>query len=146
MTHNIISVEEFKNRAFNVIPIPGFKEGDEPIFVQIRATGVMSLIANGRIPNTLLGKVTELFGGGEKVEKDKSSNKIYVFVNLLDENSLPEFFLIDAISLSEIIEEGHKKWLITPNKKGGIHNDTKIREFSDINGIYKNNWKILDNF
>ena len=82
----------------------------------------------------------------EKVEKDKSSNKIYVFVNLLDENSLPEFFLIDAISLSKIIEEGHKKWLITPNKKGGIHNDTKIREFSDINGIYKNNWKILDNF
>lgn len=73
MTHNIISVEEFKNRAFNVIPIPGFKEGDEPIFVQIRATGVMSLIANGKIPNTLLGKVTELFGGGEKVEKDNAT-------------------------------------------------------------------------
>ena len=73
MTHNIISVEEFKNRAFNVIPIPGFKKGGEPIFVQIRATGVMSLIANGRIPNTLLGKVTELFGVGEKVEKDNAT-------------------------------------------------------------------------
>ncbi len=33
----------------------------------------MSLIANGRIPNTLLGKVTELFGGGEKVEKDNAT-------------------------------------------------------------------------
>lgn len=35
MTHSIISVEEFKNRAFNVIPIPGFKEGDEPILSKL---------------------------------------------------------------------------------------------------------------
>ena len=82
----------------------------------------------------------------EKVEKDKSPNKIYVFVNLIDQNSLPEYFLIDAVSLSEIIETGHKKWLSTPNKKGGIHNDTKIREFSDVNGKYKDNWQILNKF
>ena len=82
----------------------------------------------------------------EKVEKDKSPNKIYVFVNLIDQNSLPEYFLIDAVSLSEIIENGHKKWLSTPKKKGGIHNDTKIREFSDVNGKYKDNWQILNKF
>ena len=82
----------------------------------------------------------------EKVEKDKSPNKIYVFVNLIDQNSLPEYFLIDAVSLSEIIENGHKKWLSTPNKKGGIHNHTKIREFSDVNGKYKDNWQILNKF
>ncbi|MBW3523479.1 hypothetical protein [Chryseobacterium sp. NKUCC03_KSP] len=82
----------------------------------------------------------------EKVERDKSLNKIYVFVNLISKNSLPEYFLIDAISLSKIIEEGHKKWLQTPNKKGGIHNNTKIREFSDFNEKYKDNWEILDKF
>lgn len=82
----------------------------------------------------------------EKVEKDKSKNKIYIFVNLLDENSLPEYFLIDAITLSSIIEEGHKKWLSTPNKKGESHNNTKFREFNDLNGKYKNNWEILEKF
>lgn len=82
----------------------------------------------------------------EKVEKDKSKNKIYIFVNLLDENSLPEYFLIDALTLSVIIEEGHKKCLSAPNKKGEIHNNTKFREFNDINGKYIKNWKILETF
>lgn len=80
----------------------------------------------------------------EKVEKDKSKNKIYIFVNLLDINSLPEYFLIDAISLSTIIEDGHKKWLLTPNKKNEAHNNTTFREFNDISGKYKNNWEILE--
>lgn len=63
----IITAEEFKNRSFQIIQIPGFTPKDEPIHIQIRTTGIMALLANGRIPNTLLGKVTELFGEDTKV-------------------------------------------------------------------------------
>ena len=67
---NIISVEQFKSKAHRIIPIPGFGQFVEPIYIQIKSTGIMNLLANGRIPNTLLGKVTELFGDNSKVEKD----------------------------------------------------------------------------
>ncbi len=59
---NIITLEQFKSKAHRIIPIPGFSKDSEPIYIQIKSTGIMNLLANGRIPNTLLGKVTELVG------------------------------------------------------------------------------------
>lgn len=70
---NIITAEQFKQLAFQIIALPGFSKGSEPIYVKIRAAGVMNLIANGKIPNTLLGKVTELFGETSTVTKDNAS-------------------------------------------------------------------------
>ena len=66
----IVSVDQFRSLAHRVIPIPGFTQDAEPIYIQIKSTGIMNMLANGRIPNTLLGKVTELFGDTSKVEKD----------------------------------------------------------------------------
>lgn len=70
---NIITAEQFKQLAFQIIALPGFSKGSESIHVKIRAAGVMNLIANGKIPNTLLGKVTELFGETSTVTKDNAS-------------------------------------------------------------------------
>ena len=70
---NIITAEQFKQLAFQIIALPGFSKGSEPIHVKIRVAGVMNLIANGKIPNTLLGKVTELFGETSTVTKDNAS-------------------------------------------------------------------------
>lgn len=70
---NIITAEQFKQLAFQIIALPGFSKGSEPIHVKIRTSGVMNLIANGKIPNTLLGKVTELFGETSTVTKDNAS-------------------------------------------------------------------------
>ncbi len=70
---NIITAEQFKQLAFQIIALPGFSKDSEPIHVKIRAAGVMNLIANGKIPNTLLGKVTELFGETSTVTKDNAS-------------------------------------------------------------------------
>ena len=70
MTFNVITADEFKQRAFQIIPIPGFKPEDPEIYIQIRSTGIMNLLASGKIPNTLLGKVTELFGDVSEVKKD----------------------------------------------------------------------------
>lgn len=66
----IVSVDQFRSLAHRVIPIPGFTQDAEPIYIQIKSTGIMNMLANGRIPNTLLGKVTELFGDTSKIEKD----------------------------------------------------------------------------
>lgn len=65
-----ISADSFKQMAYSIIQIPGFKEGDEPISIQVKASGIMNMLANGRIPNTLMGKVTELFGDSTGVQKD----------------------------------------------------------------------------
>ena len=75
MNNNIITAEQFRQKSFQIIPLPGFGKGTEPIYVQIRSAGVMNLIANGRIPNTLLGKVTELFGETQEVTKDSLDMK-----------------------------------------------------------------------
>ena len=67
---NIITADAFRQRAFRVIYIPGFSEGDEPIAIQIKSTGIMNMLANGKVPNTLLGKVTELFEANSSIQKD----------------------------------------------------------------------------
>lgn len=75
MSNDIITAEQFRQKSFQIIPLPGFGKDAEPIYVQIRSAGVMNLIANGRIPNTLLGKVTELFGETQEVTKDNLDMK-----------------------------------------------------------------------
>ena len=75
MNNNIITAEQFRQKSFQIIPLPGFGKDAEPIYVQIHSAGVMNLIANGRIPNTLLGKVTELFGETQEVTKDNLDMK-----------------------------------------------------------------------
>ena len=69
-TPDIITADAFRQRAFRVIYIPGFSEGDEPIAIQIKSTGIMNMLANGKVPNTLLGKVTELFEANSSIQKD----------------------------------------------------------------------------
>lgn len=70
MTTQPITAEAFKNRAFRIITLPGFNPGDERIPVQIKSTGVMTMLSNGTIPNTLMVKVTELFGNSNGKTKN----------------------------------------------------------------------------
>ena len=75
MSNNIITAEQFRQKSFQIIPLPGFGKDAEPIYVQILSPGLMNLIAKGRISNTLLGKVTELFGETQEVTKDNLDMK-----------------------------------------------------------------------
>ena len=120
--------------------------------ITLRNSESIDILANSPITNKQICFQIKTSQGkrkwplSEKVEKDKTPNKIYVFVNLISDEHLPEYFLIEAIELSEMIEENHRKWLLTPNRKGEPHNETKFREFNDINEKYKDNWKLLDKF
>lgn len=58
-----ITLEEFKARAFKDVELPGFEIG-ETISVKLRKVSILSLASSGKIPNSLMGVVNELFGKG----------------------------------------------------------------------------------
>ena len=72
----VISIEEFKKLSSREVKIHPFIVGEEPITVRVKSTGIMNLISNGRIPNQLMSKVTELFGDTTAVAKDSNPGEI----------------------------------------------------------------------
>lgn len=69
---SIISVEKFKELAFQTIKLTPFPGSDEPIEVRVKATGIMNLLSNGKLPNTLMSTVNEVFNGSKDIGLDKS--------------------------------------------------------------------------
>ena len=69
-------------------------------------------------------------------------NVVYFFVSLNDLGQ-PEYHIVPSKIVSKTISEGHAKWLKTPGKKGQPHNDNPMREFTDENDKYLNNWSCL---
>jgi hypothetical protein len=49
----------------------------------------------------------------EKSEKMIDTNIMYVFVNLISQNILPEFYIVPSKVVSDYITNDHKKWLST---------------------------------
>ncbi len=79
----------------------------------------------------------------KKVEDIIDKNLFYIFVNLFEENKRPEFFIIHSEELSNIIKTGYDRWLKTPGKNGQKHNPNSIRQFSDKEGVYLEQWNKL---
>ncbi len=79
----------------------------------------------------------------EKAEKLTDKNIVYVFVNLISEDNLPEYYIVPSKVVSNQISAGHKKWLSTPGKNGQKHNDSTMRKFKDINKEFLNRWDLL---
>ena len=80
----------------------------------------------------------------EKSEKMSDSNIVYVFVNLISQESLPEFYIVPSNVVAKYTSTNHKKWLDTKGKKGQQHNDSSMRKFKDIEQEYLNRWDLLD--
>ena len=79
-----------------------------------------------------------------KNEELYDENLIYIFVNLKNDNSRPDFFIVPSKIVAETLKSGHKRWLETPSKTGKQHNDTNMRMFFDNNNEYKENWKLIE--
>lgn len=75
----------------------------------------------------------------DKVETINSHNVFYVFVNLNEDNT-PNHFIIPSGYVAKEVKNAHQKWLNTPNKQGGQHNDTSMRTFR-IDDENKAEWK-----
>jgi hypothetical protein len=80
----------------------------------------------------------------EKSEKMVDTNIMYVFVNLISQDNLPEFYIVPSKVVSDYITTEHKKWLSTMGKKGQQHNDSSMRKFKDLKQVYLNRWDLLD--
>jgi len=80
----------------------------------------------------------------EKSEKMVDENIMYVFVNLISLDNLPEFYIVPSKVVSDYITTEHKKWLSTTGKKGQQHNDSSMRKFKDNQQEYLNRWDLLD--
>jgi hypothetical protein len=80
----------------------------------------------------------------EKSEKMIDTNIMYVFVNLISQNTLPEFYIVPSKIVSDYITNDHQKWLSTIGKKGQQHNDSSMRKFKDLEQVYLNRWDLLN--
>ena len=78
-----------------------------------------------------------------KAEKYYGSNLFYVFVSLRGLNQRPDFHIVPSNAVAKHVEDGHKKWLSTPGKKGQKHIDTTMRKFNDQDGKYLEKWELL---
>jgi len=80
----------------------------------------------------------------EKSEKMIDTNIMYVFVNLISQNILPEFYIVPSKVVSDYITNDHQMWLTTIGKKGQQHNDSSMRKFKDLEQVYLNRWDLLN--
>jgi len=54
-------------------------------------------------------------------------NLIYIFIRFTENLMESEIYIMDSLKVSEITSMTHKIWLKLPNKDGGVHKDSDIR-------------------
>lgn len=83
----------------------------------------------------------------KKHENIYSNNLFYVFVDLNENNKMPDFYIVPSKIVADYIKKSHQKWLDTPGRKGKKHNDTDMRMFEIKEDIeaekYHNKWSNL---
>lgn len=90
----IITAEEFMSKVTRIINIPGFAD-DEIFSVKIKNVSVVSMLTNGKLPNSLLQVVKDLFseqgtsiedlGEEEAIELLKDTEKIKELTRMMKE-------------------------------------------------------------
>lgn len=79
----------------------------------------------------------------EKAEDYFAENLFYVFVCLKSLNEHPDFYVVPSVIVAKYIKRTHHEWLVTPGKRGQQRNDSSMRNFRDLDGKYKDKWKLL---
>ena len=83
----------------------------------------------------------------KKHENLYSDSFFYVFVDLHEGNSKPDYYVVPSKVVAEYVRTSHAKWLQTPSKSGKIHEDHphRLYEIYDdkIAEKYKDAWHLL---
>lgn len=79
----------------------------------------------------------------KKAENYYANNLFYVFVNLKNDRSRPDYYIVPSKVVSEYVKKGHAEWLRTPGKRVKQHTDTPMRMFRDENDKYLEKWELL---
>lgn len=98
-----------------------------------KTVGIQVKTNSGSVRSWMLNKKAEEYFAG---------NLFYVFVNL-NNNEIPDFFIVPSKIVAKYTKDSHIKWLKTPGKKGRKHKDNPIRKFSDPSEKYLNRWDLL---
>ena len=80
---------------------------------------------------------------GEKAEEACSDSHFYVFVNLSDAGSAPEFHVVPSKDVADYVSMDHKKWKDSLDRHGKPHGPSGIRKFRDPLGKYLGKWESL---
>lgn len=94
MTLKVTDINALKKIAEGeVVELPGFSE--TPFIVRLRQPSLVGLVANGKIPNHLMGIATSLFNNDTKrLEKELESEKgvkgMHEIMTIMAENCLIE--------------------------------------------------------
>ena len=111
---SVISAKEFRQRATRVIEIDGFEPG-EKIEVRIKPASILSLYVSGKLPNTLLGTVQDLF----EVQSEQEAGK-----QILQDPEMikASFEILDLVCEQCLVEPTFAEIgdLLTDNQKGQI--------------------------
>ena len=76
-----------------------------------------------------------------RCENISSDDLFYAFVRLNEFQKEPDFWIVPSKIVCNVIKNSHAKWMATPNKKGGKHNDGDLRNFWLIQDKhYPKNW------
>jgi hypothetical protein len=79
----------------------------------------------------------------KKAEDYFADRLFYVFVNLKNNRSRPDYYIVPSKVVAEHVKKGHAEWLRTPGKRVKQHSDTSIRMFRDENDKYLEQWELL---
>ena len=80
----------------------------------------------------------------EKNEKYYADNLFYVFVNLKNIDSFPDFYIVPSKTVAHHLKSSFRKWLDTPGKKGQPHKDNPMRMFKEEKDEYLGKWELLN--
>jgi len=79
----------------------------------------------------------------KKSGKNYSKNHFYVFVNLNDFDSIPDYFIVPSKTVATYIQKDYQRWIKEGKKLGKKRKDSSIRKFNDEQGKFQNRWDLL---
>jgi len=78
-----------------------------------------------------------------KAEKSNKPKLFYIFVNLNNDQTPPDFHIVESKVVANFVRKGHAEWRRTLGRQGQRHNDTNMRKFTDKECKYKDKWSTL---
>ena len=89
----LTSIEELKKYANGtVVELPSFSEG-QPFVARLKRPSLLSMVKQGKIPNTLLVRANELFvqtGAGFDVEEENMMEQMFDVLELMSSETFVE--------------------------------------------------------
>lgn len=79
----ILSIEELKKMATPIVEIPGF-DNQSTIKVKLKKPSLMTLVAEGKVPNHLLGIASQMVGGNQSKSKGKEADQTKDIIQMLE--------------------------------------------------------------